>query len=186
MPLLHLDASRIAGPDACANILLVGEDNPLHGAPHFALYHEPRGCSGHRLQSKILGLRPRQSYLPIWRTNLCVGGWDRTMAADRAAALVGKANPWNVVVMLGAKVGDAFRRATQRAGIDEPFTRTLISGYSLMASCGLRVDDPPVDVTFVMLPHPSGRNTAWNDAAKVDQARALLRAVAPDVPWGEV
>lgn len=185
MPLRHLDASRIAGPDACAKILLVGEDNPLHSDPDFALYHQPSGCSGHRLQSKILGLRPRQSYLPLWRTNLCIGGWDRAMAADRAASLVGQANPWIVVVMLGAKVADAFKRATRRAVIDEPFTETLVTGPSLAMSCGLR-DGAPADTTFVMLPHPSGRNTIWNDKTKVQAARSLLAAVAPAVPWGEI
>lgn len=182
---LHLDASRISGPDACRQILLVGEDNPLHGGAQYALYHEPRGCAGHRLQSKILGLRARQSYLPIWRTNLCVGGWDRAMAVDRAAMLVAHANPWRVVVMLGAKVGDAFSRVTQRREIDVPFTSTRIAGSALEVLIGIR-GATPADTTFVALPHPSGRNTIWNDPAKVAAARALLATVAPGVSWGEL
>lgn len=186
MPLSHLDASRIDGSEACAKILLVGEDNPLHVDPHFALYHQPPGCAGHRLQSKILGLRPRQSYLPIWRANLCTGGWDRTMASDRAALLVGQAGPWNVVVMLGAKVGDAFKRATRWTGINDSFTTTVVPGSTLATSCGLRGAAMPEDTTFVALPHPSGRNTLWNDSTKIAMARVLLVAVAPGVPWGEI
>lgn len=179
-----LDATRLSGPSACREVLLVGSDNPLSTEPQYALYHEPRGCSGHRLQSKILGLRSRQHYLPIWRTNLCVGGWDPRMALDRAAQLVGQARPWRVVVMLGAKVGDAFARAVEYRYLDEPLTMTQRSGESLKVACRIRGGEP-TDTMFIALPHPSGRNTTWNDPGRVAQARSLLAAAAPDVPWGE-
>ena len=166
----HLGACRISGPDACGEILLVGEDNPLSMDPRYALYHEPRNCTGQRLQSKILGLRPRQSYLPIWRTNLCIGGWDADAAQDRAIVLLGEDAPWRIIVMLGAKVSGAFTRASG--------THVATFSHSLDGRSGRQVR--------VSLPHPSGRNPIWNDLTKVDLARSILRGVAPGVLWGEI
>ncbi len=37
---------------------------------------------------------------------------------------------------------------------------------------------------FVAVPHPSGRNRVWNDQDAVPRVRALLRALAPAIPWG--
>lgn len=169
---LHLDASRIAGPDACRKILLVGESNPLCTSSDYALYHEPHNCAGHRLQSKILGVRARQTYLPMWRTNLCVGGWDFAMACDRAQTLFDDQAPWDVVVMLGKKVALAFSKAIY--DVVQPF------GASQRARPGSERS-----TTFVSLPHPSGRNAGSWTPANVARARATLTGVAPLIPWGE-
>lgn len=166
----HLDACRIAGPDACRLVLIVGEDNPLSADPRYALYHEPAGCAGHRLQSSILGLFPRKSYLPIWRTNLCVGGWRPDMAVDRARVLCRTGSPWKLVIMLGVKVSDAFAEATH----------VLVS--PLDASGIIRGPE----IRLVHLPHPSGRNLVWNDRRKISAARSILGRLCPGVPWGEL
>lgn len=184
---LYLDASRIRGGNiASGDVLLCGEDNPLSSSPHHALYHQPINCAGHRLQSKILGVRPRETYLGMWRTNLCVGGWDRTMAQDRAALLAGQAVPWSVVVMLGVKVAGAFAHATRRRNLGEPFAVTKMTGAELRIATGMRSDAEPLGCTFVALPHPSGRNTLWNLPENIDRARAILREAMPTVPWGEL
>lgn len=168
----HLGACRIAGPDACRRILLCGEDNPLSSDPRYALYHQPPRCAGHRLQSYILGVDQRRTYLPIWRTNLCTGGWDRTAAVDRAEQLIGDA-PWDIIVALGAKVGDAFRRVCR---FDlQPFSSQEFG----VPGSGRRV-------TIVSLPHPSGRNAATYTQARIAIARTLMKTVAPGVPWGEL
>lgn len=184
MPEYHLDASRIDGPEACRRILLVGEDNPLSTKPEYALYHEPSGCAGSRLQSKILGVRARQTYLPMWRTNLCVGGWDREMAAARAQHLIGRVAPWSIIVTLGAKVLDVFSRLLPR-GL-EMFQRDTVPGIHLAIKSGMPGSEYPTSLTFVALPHPSGRNTTWNDASNIARARSLLAEVAPDIQWGEL
>ena len=175
MTYMHIGATRIMGPAACSRVLLVGEDNPLSVEPEYALYMEPNGCAGHRLQSKILGVDARRTYLAMWRTNLCVGGWDEQDAMDRAVelgALYGEPAPWSLIVMLGVKVAKAFRRA----GVAD------VQPFGMV----VRDIDRGGHRTFVSLPHPSGRNTVWNDPAKVAGARALLKQVASDVPWGEL
>jgi hypothetical protein len=159
----HLDACRVAGPDACRSVVIVGEDNPLSADPRYALYHEPAGCAGHRLQSSILGLLPRRSYLPIWRTNLCVGGWRPDMAADRAKMLSRPDSPWTLVIMLGVRVADAFSEVTHVSVA--PLTASGAFGGS--------------SIRFVNLPHPSGRNLAWNDRRKISAARTLLSRLCP-------
>lgn len=189
-----MDATRIMGSMAAGDILVVGEDNPLSQDFRYALYHEPPGCAGHRLQSKIMGLSPRV-YLSMWRTNLCVGGWDKGMAESRAAHLIGHAVPWSVVIMLGRKVCDAFEVVTRSKGLGEQMTVTKLTATDLAiavaasgrASVGtVSGTTRPLTTTFLALSHPSGRNTLWNNPLLVGQARELLREIAPHVPWGEV
>lgn len=141
-------------------VLFVGEDNPYGSSPRMALYDEPPGSAGGRLRRVVLGL-PRRVYLgkSIGRANLCAGRWSVREARARAAELVDvAAQDGGAIVMLGRKVADAF-------GADHvlPFTRVE---------------------QFVAVPHPSGRNRVWNDQDAVPRVRALLRAVAPAIPWG--
>lgn len=167
MPESHRDASRITGPDACRAVLFVGEDNPLstHGA--YALYHEPPGCAGYRLQRVVTGL-PARTYLAIWRTNLCVGGWDNGMAEGRAMTLLAPSAPWLTIVGLGVKVAKAFGAALGRK--IAPFDTVFVHGGA----------------TLLSLPHPSGRNAASWGPAGVARARAELQRLAPLVPWGSL
>lgn len=155
---------------ALRRIVLVGEDNPLSSAPEHALYPHPPGCAGNRLM-KLLGL-PVQQYLAINRMNLCTRSWDGKEAKRRAQlVLADPSAPWRVVVMLGSKVKRAF-------GIDCNFFY-----YTTEPSTVEWMHGP---VTLVSLPHPSGRNRVWNDPTRKTDVVDVMRAVAPDVPWGEL
>lgn len=166
---VFLGAARIFGPPACGRVLLVGETNPRSTDPRYALYHRPANSAGHRLQSRILAVHPRRTYLSMWRTNLCLGDWDPGSAAERAAELVRRALPWRTVVALGVRVSGALGAAL---------------GVSLET-----FGDPhvfPGDLRVVSIPHPSGLNLAWNEPSEAERARSLLRLAEPDVPWGEL
>lgn len=145
-------------------VLLLGENNPYGSDPQFALYCYPPGCAGYRLR-RIFGL-PQYQYLGLHRANLCEGDW--TMGEARRRAKIYTADPsapWRVIVMLGRKVADAF-------DYDRPFFT-----HDVMPMTG-------GEMTLVSLPHPSGRNTVWNDKRLVDRARDIMRELAPDLPWG--
>jgi uracil-DNA glycosylase len=92
------------------------------------------------------------------------------MAADRAKMLCRPDNPWTLVIMLGVRVADAFSEVTR------------VSVAPLEASCAFGSSG----IRFVNLPHPSGRNLAWNDRKKISAARSLLARLRPGVPWGEL
>lgn len=169
--LQHAGACRTAfrdAPDTCARILLVGEDNPISAAPEHALFCAPAGCAGQRLQELIFGL-PRLQYLALWRTNLCVGGWSARRARARAGELVASGSPWNIIVMLGRKVAEAFARTDPEVLLGEvaPFSAVAVG-----------------DVRFASLPHPSGRNTVWNQRGPIENARRIMAELAPELAWG--
>lgn len=64
--------------------LLVGEANPYGGDPAYALYPYPRGCSGHRLCEKVMGLTDREYLDCFERVNLCPTKWSMRQARARA------------------------------------------------------------------------------------------------------
>jgi hypothetical protein len=148
------------------NLLLLGEDNPYGSEPEFALYCYPVGCSGYRLR-RILGL-PQHQYLGLPRANLCVSGsWSMKDARRRARDLLSPHVGWDVIVMFGRKVADAF-----------DYTQPFFTHVSVPRTGG--------QTRLVSLPHPSGRNTVWNDARLIARAREILRELAPEIPWGSV
>lgn len=148
-------------------VLLLGEDNPYHADPDFALYCYPPGCAGYRLR-RILGL-PQHQYLALHRKNLCDTAWSKEAARSRALELLSPQAPWNVLVLLGRKV-------------TETFERVALDGVPLLPFTS-RVSCP--GVTLVSLPHPSGRNAAaWSGPHPIKRVREMLRALAPEVPWG--
>lgn len=163
----HLDAVREGLLGSSSRVLLVGEHNPYGPRPEYQLVNYPQGCAGERLQRLVLGL-PEADYLGLWRTNLCFGrGWILGDARARAEFLLAAPDSrWNVIVMLGRKVASAFRYK------EEAFSYSIVSQYRLM--------------TLVALPHPSGRCRAWNEPGAVTKARAILRWLVPEVPWGSV
>jgi hypothetical protein len=158
---VFLEAHRHSMFQEGRSVLLVGEDNPRSAETRFSLYPLPVGCAGHRLRSKIMQL-PMQTYLSLWRTNLCVGSWSKKAAEARARVLGRAGTPWVSVVLLGRKVSDAFGHKA-RAYFD-----SWEGG----------------DKRFVLLPHPSGRNLLWNHADNYGRALEALRQLAPEIPWG--
>lgn len=147
-------------------VLLIGENNPYGSDPEFALYCYPPGCAGYRLR-RILGL-PQHQYLGLQRTNLCDGDWSKVQAKSRALELLSPHAPWRVMVLLGRKVTETF----EKVALDD----VPLVAFSSRTCCP--------GMTLVSLPHPSGRNAAlWNLKAH-DRARAILRELAPELPWG--
>jgi hypothetical protein len=144
--------------------ILVGEDNPHGGRPENALFCHPPGSAGERLQRVVLGVSQVDYLADFDRVNLCRGEWNSKEAGDRAQMIVEQM--WincslgrrSRVVLLGAKVRSAFQRDfdpffyTSDVGVDEAY------------------------VTYVILPHPSGRCRAWNEPGAVERARVVLRA----------
>ena len=153
-------------------VLLVGEVNPHGLDPRHALYHLPRASSGNRLRC-ILGLTDLEYHRLLDKVNLCVGEWSARQAAPLLAELVLRNSAGRtVIVLLGARLRAAARTLLRRGLLPEAevgfFTKiTLGSG-----------------VVLAFLPHPSGLCRLWNEPGAPVRARALLRQVAPQVPWG--
>lgn len=163
-------------------VAFVGEDNPYGANPEFALYPRPDGCSGHRLCDRILGLSERVYLMPhIRRMNLCGDSWSTQDARDAASELIVEP-PAPVIVLLGAKV---------RAAVEWYLSGAIGGKVKLPAFAehvvrggGLGIALPVELVTLIALPHPSGRNLIWNEPGRIEEARALLRAHVPGIPWG--
>jgi hypothetical protein len=150
-------------PEVCSTVLLLGEDNPQSADPEHALFPHPPGCAGARLQTNIMGISMR-NYLGMWRTNLCQGKWSARKAGARAAELLVPNMPWSTIILLGRKVADA-------AGYEDPLFTVRVTHDGR--------------VKLISLPHPSGRNRAWNDAYNIARARSMLIDAVPGIPWGE-
>jgi mutator protein MutT len=151
-------------------VVVVGEVNPYGADPKYALYDEPAGSAGGRLRRLVFGLC-RTSYRR-WtrRFNLCTGAWGPAKARHTVGQIWGRCGPDETIVLLGRKVAGAFG-----LGHLAPFTRQDV----------VQVDGGNL-LRYVILPHPSGRCRTWNEPDAVERARALLRQVRPDVPWGEL
>lgn len=156
-------------------VMLLGEDNPVSDEPEHALYNWPPNCAGWRLQ-RILGLDD-DTYLGFARGNLCNPTWDLKKARMRAGLMLSNDFPHRVVVMLGAKVRSAFEHALQAKQKIAMFSSTEVK-FVGCHPLGL------APMVLIALPHPSGRNTIWNDPQAKFRARALLIKAAPDVAWG--
>lgn len=139
-------------------VVVIGELNPYGTDPRYALYDEPHNSAGSVLRRRVFAV-PRRVYFDshlFVRGNICTGVWNLTAARDRVK-LVRAEYPESTYILLGRKVSSAF-------------------GYSgtLIAQSG----------NYVILPHPSGRNTMWNDPQVVQDVRTLLCTAIPWIPWG--
>lgn len=155
------------GGDRLPDVLAVGELNPRGANPRLALFPLPRGASGDRLRI-LMGLADVDYLRCVARTNLCDLSWSGAIARARGRALLWSEGP-PVLVLLGARVRDAldgppfFESRPWRHPSGQGSEKVLLS-----------------------LPHPSGRCLLWNDPARRERARALLRELVPGVPWGSI
>lgn len=143
--------------------LLVGEDNPYGSDPRYALYPEPRNSAGGRLCRDIMQLSVKDYIRGFERVNLCAGKWSMTEARESARLVKMRPEIPLAYVLLGAKVCAAWGVAY------EPF----------------RVSPSGLGCLQVILPHPSGRNRAWNESGAAARARRALEeaGVLPLPPW---
>lgn len=166
-------------------LLIIGEDNPYTpGDDHFALYPYPRGVSGDRLR-RVMGLTDTQ-YLSLPRTNLCASSWGIREARGRADSITAElsAGVHDVLIWCGSKVRRSFGCPD---GEPVPSVVDLnVGGHLAQGSPSWwRVEGGRRSGgVAVLLPHPSGRSRAWNQADMVGLVRAVLRRAAPWVPWG--
>lgn len=141
-------------------LTFVGEVNPHHVDPRWALHPEPPYASGGQL-CKILRLDP-DAYLALYsRANLCTGAWGAALASERARTLLND-RP-RALVLLGRKVERAF------------FGRRGGPGYFLCAEV------PESGVRALVLPHPSGLNRMWNDGRSRGRALRAFRRLVKEV-----
>lgn len=135
--------------------LLVGEDNPHHSDPRLALWPRPSQYAGGRL-CRILGMDERRYLRAFDRVNLCDGAWDAAEARANAERLLGLGKP---LVLLGSKVCRAF-------------------GATFTPETLFTVRELAPGVNAAVLPHPSGRCRAWNDAGSYQRARDAVASLA--------
>lgn len=154
-----LEASRIAAAHPGeVRPLLVGESNPLSSRPEHALWPWPPGCSGDHLRS-ILGLSLLDYFRLFDRTNLLEGRWLPRAAREAAVALDASVPAAVPLVLLGARVREAFDLSHQAL---------LCSWEGLGPWSRWR--------RWVAVPHPSGRSRAWNRPGSRERARDLVLA----------
>ena len=166
-----------SGQRAQAVVLLCGESNPYSLDPEHALLPWPREAAGNRLRL-ILGMTDQQYLRAFVRRNLLMGTTRWSVVAARVAVhLLYQAHRPQVVICLGRRVADAWATAYGGAG-PEP-----------LCVAELRPSLEQERMRLVHVPHPSGRNRAWNVAGTVARARALVRdqlaAVGVVVPAAE-
>lgn len=131
-------------------LVVIGEVNPYGSDPRMALYPLPERATGARLAA-LADLSAREYLRRFTRLNLCVGRWDSRAARERALA-IRLEHPDAVLVLLGRRVARAF-------GHGAPW-------WSFEGRA-------------VAVPHPSGRNRAYNaPEARARTAEALRVAHA--------
>lgn len=153
------------------SLVIVGQTNPYGVDPRYALYPYPMGSAGGRLMALASDAGGCHLAAPVprpwaWiaftdRWNLCAGPW-KDGPAREAAAPIREALAGRPCVLLGSRVAAAWYGHTH---------------------CG----PPPlfnvVDLV-VTIPHTSGRNRAWHDAATYKAARlALADAIQAAQVW---
>lgn len=145
-------------------IYLIGEDNPYGTDPRYDLYPSPERSAGGRLCHKVLGIRMLDYLNPkiFARYNLCCFKWDAATAEMRAKQIYDQASNAGrdiLIVMLGRKVTEAFK---------SPCKDFEAQGSLYDRVCLLR------------LPHPSGRNRAWNESGAFEKAKATVAKLSPE------
>jgi len=151
-------------------VFLVGEHNPYGSDPRFALYPSPRYSAAGRLAA-VLGYTPEE-YLRTFgqRRNLLTElPWSAPRARDAARRVLGETLQGDRLFLLGTKVAAAFGLRLQ--------TDNLVSSVlPVIRMTSERVEDAlqEHEVQCLVLPHPSGRSCAWNDAAMGPRVRSAV------------
>jgi hypothetical protein len=137
--------------------LLIGINNPVSPEPEFALYPRPAGCTGHRiyemLQSRIPSVTMENYIERFERRNLLSTTVPSKVLARESAAKI-EQELWGsgrVVVLFGADVALAFGHP-----------RLLLHPQLIGGT------------TWRQVPHPSGRNTWYNDQSNKFLVASLL------------
>ena len=151
---------------------LVGESNPF-GDPWYALWPEPKNCSGDRL-CRALGHTPDEYVGTYERRNLLQLGagerWPTKRARAAAAALLLEPGDEDAVVLCGANVAAAFGVSGLRFDVDHlPALRHLTRA-------------PRPALTALVVPHPSGLSRPWNDRRMVPRVREAVAALREGRP----
>lgn len=150
--------------------VLVGEAPGPTGGEEHPLFPIPWQSAGGRLCHRIMAVSTTTYLRSFDRMNLIAKGpWKQGQARQTAQA-VRRVLHGRTVILLGRKVMSAFGYGDQW-----PFFDT-------------RIEKPEGKwlrpITFVFLPHPSGRNHVWNDPETIPLAWALLAAHIPSVTFG--
>lgn len=163
--------------------LLVGLQNPLSDDPRYALYPEPRGCTGWRIAEMLRPDFSSRDYLRIFdRANLLeprerVGGPGyagllRLAGRDLARRIAESRH--ERVVLLGVDVVRAVMGAVVDRNSRWPWLKWHHRPLALMSDQAEVV----VHVNWLPLPHPSGRNRWYSDAGNLAAAGRALRQLA--------
>jgi hypothetical protein len=129
---------------------LVGESNPYGSDPDHALYPYPPGCSGARLCA-FLGLSDDEYLGRFERRNLLSQArWSAPAARRAAALLLAEVGDGDRLVLLGAKVAQAFRFDFRPLTIHDQAYAHLTGGDQ-------------IHVRVLLAPHPSGMRAALGE-----------------------
>jgi hypothetical protein len=157
-------------------VLLVGEMPPATWARsedyrrcHSPMFPYPRHSAGGRLL-KISGLGLGEYVHGLTRINLVPdyrAKWPlRIDAEDLAHAALDRFAPVAHAFLCGRRVVAAFRRF-------------LPSDYKPWPVDSIHVSTTRGDLTLHCIPHPSGRNLAYNDRVTLAKVREMFRKVQP-------
>lgn len=129
---------------------------------HVPLYPYPPGCAGDRLKgytgytvTQYIHGTQRQNIIP----DRCPVGWPAAEARANAEVIFEDAKQaGQALVLVGARVKQAFRVEHQL--------------FKIVDVHGVRL---------VCIPHPSGRNLAWNSQETRDAARQVFATFLPEI-----
>jgi hypothetical protein len=133
--------------------LIIGEQPGPNTNRALPMWPFPRTSAGGRLMA-MSGIEPAEYLRRLARVNLVeayAAKWDGDKAVRRAGWLLASLPPYARVVLLGERVRYAIEGAA--AGAEIP-------------------------AHFVQLPHPSGRNSAYNDPGERERARRAVQWAA--------
>lgn len=149
--------------------ILLGMNNPYGKDPKYALFPAPEGSAGHRLWSMLheFYTTPRGVYLAGFDRRNLIGDriWSGSAAREAADQLIEElvqppgTERARVVVVLGKMVWGALAWNGRLAPSPEWFSR-----HEMVAS-------------WWLIPHPSGRNSLYNEIAARRRAARLLHSL---------